>query len=117
MVVTSRVFAIRADVAIASDLVMLSFDVDMLGNVKFVREIMVARVVEFDVNILVKEARALELRPEATIDRVPGIGGEVTAIGLGAVMTASDFSALAPLEELAPSCSTGFACWPTTIVD
>ena len=53
----------------------------------------------------------------ATIDRVPGIGGEVTAIGLGAVMTASDFAALAPLEELAPSCSTRFACWPTTIVD
>ena len=53
----------------------------------------------------------------ATIGRVPDIGGEVTAIGLGAVMTASDFAALAPLEELAPSCSTAFACWPTTIVD
>ena len=49
---------------------------------------------------IAKEAYAVaDVSADTTIGRVPGIGGEVTTIGLGAVTTASDFAALAPLEE------------------
>ena len=49
---------------------------------------------------IAKEAYAVaDVSADATIGRVPRIGGEVTAIGLGPVMTASDVAALAPLEE------------------
>ena len=91
-----RLIGLRRDVIIDVVVVeMFDIGVDTSANTEII--VLSAGVTVFKFRVI--EARALELCPEAMIGRVPGIGGEVTAISLGAVMSVSDFAALAPSEE------------------
>ena len=86
----------RADEVIeVSPVVFFGVGVDMFAKI----EIIVVPAPKMGFDVLAKVSYALEVCAGAIIAGTPGIGAEVNASGVAAVMTALGFDKPVPLEE------------------